>query len=148
MSEFYNNKFENTGDDGDFLIPEDEYVISFASSSGPGGQNVNRRATKAVLSWNLADSHFSDEEKAMIANKLGNRITKEGILVITEQSARSQSQNKAKVIEKLNDIVATALYVQEVRIPTKPSKSSKERRLEGKDIQSNKKKLREPIKEW
>ncbi len=126
-----------------FIVPESEISEQSSRSSGKGGQNVNKRSTKSEARWNVDSSaKFSDEEKERIKLALGNKITKEGDLIVVSQEERSWSQNKERAIERLNDLVEWALQTEKDRIPTKPNKASKERRLKEKNIQSEKKKWR------
>ena len=115
------------------LGPESEISVSFSRASGPGGQNVNKLATKAEACWNIDNSQaFTDEEKEKIKQVLKNRINKEGELIVVSQEERSQFQNRQKAIGHLNELVLWALTPQQERIPTKPTRASKERRLEEK----------------
>jgi len=114
-----------------------EVEESAGFSSGPGGQNVNKRATRIELRWKVTESaFFSDEEKARIIEALANRINRVGELIITAQQQRSQSQNREIAYEKLNELIQGALVIQEKRIPTKPTVGSQERRIEDKKAQS------------
>ncbi len=124
-------------------IPEKEFEIIFSRSGGKGGQNVNKVETKATLRWDVYNSQvLTPEQKHLILQKLHGRITEKGELILWSQSERSQAQNKATVIARLNDLVNQALIPEKARIKTKPTKSSKERRLESKKRISEKKKLR------
>ncbi len=126
-----------------FLIPEKEISESFSRSSGKGGQNVNKVSTKVELRWNVdASSAFSEENKEKIKQALANRISKNGDLIITAEEERSQLQNRQRAMEKLNKLVEEALKPEKERVPTKPTRSSKERRLEEKRRQGEKKKFR------
>jgi ribosome-associated protein len=114
-------------------IPESEFHFTFARSGGPGGQNVNKVASKAVLHWDIAASASLPEEvKARFAQHFGSRITTEGVLVLDSQRFRDQAKNVADCLEKLRDMLTRSLHVPKKRRPTKPSRSSKERRLEAK----------------
>lgn len=125
------------------LIPESEYRIDFARSSGPGGQKVNKTSSKAVLHWNVdASSVLSDEEKAIVRERLANRINKEGELVLDSDRLRSQFRNRTDVVDLLNRLINEVLTPQAERIPTRPSRASKERRLDEKKKQAQKKRLR------
>jgi len=127
-------------------IPENEIEITFSRSRGKGGQKVNKTSTKATLRWDIYNSQvLTPEEKYKILHKLHNRITEKGELVLWSQSERSQSQNKEAVIARLNDLVNETLIPEKVRIKTKPTKSSKERRIKSKKRISEKKKLRKRI---
>jgi len=125
------------------LIPESEYRIDFARSSGPGGQKVNKTSSKAVLHWNVdASSVLSDEEKAIVRERLANRINKEVELVLDSDRLRSQFRNRTDVVDLRNRLINEVLTPQAERIPTRPSRASKERRLDEKKKQAQKKRLR------
>lgn len=122
---------------------EKEFIFSTSRSSGPGGQNVNKVSTKVELRFNIRiTTVFTEEEKEVIFRKLKNKITKDGELVLISQSERSQLMNKIVVIEKFYDLVSKALTIQKKRRSTKPTLSSKIKRLEGKRVRGNIKKLR------
>jgi len=126
-------------------IPENEIEIKFIRSSGPGGQNVNRRATKVQLRWNLNQSQvLNEEEKENIRKQLS--ITKEEDLILESEETRYQARNKEIVIQRLNKLINQALKKRKKRIPTKPSRAARERRLKEKKRASEKKKLRQKIK--
>jgi len=113
-------------------------------ATGPGGQNVNKRATKIELRWRANDSaYFGDEEKALILERLRNRINKEGELIVSAQKERSQSRNREIAYEKLHELIQEALRVEPERILTKPSMGEKEKRIRGKKYQGAKKELRQ-----
>lgn len=125
---------------------ENEFVFQASRSGGPGGQNVNKVSTKVELRFNLvASALFSDEEKAVLTEKLANKINKLGELVLVCQTERSQLSNRDKVIEKFYYIINKALTPKTKRIRTKPSKASIERRIEAKKIQSRIKENRKDV---
>src|SRR5438270_9867250 len=114
-------------------IPESEFQFTFARSGGPGGQNVNKVASKAVLHWNLAASpSLPAEVKERFSAQNRWRITIEGVLVLDSQRFRDQAKNVADCLEKLRALLLRSLIVPKKRRPTKPSRSSKERRLQTK----------------
>lgn len=124
-------------------IPENEYDLFFSRSSSKGGQNVDKVATKVTLKWNVNDSTFLDEgQKKIILKRLDSKIDKEGNLILYSQEERYQKQNREEVIEKLNNLISHALRPIKKRVPTKPTRSSNERRIKEKKEKAHKKKLR------
>ena len=118
-------------------IPENELNITFARSSGKGGQNVNKTSTKVVIHWPIGKSIvLLPEEKDRVRMKLANRINNEDELVIMSEEERSQPDNRRIAISKLQALVNQALRVPKKRRPTRPTKASKLRRIEGKKIRS------------
>jgi ribosome-associated protein len=122
---------------------EGEFIFSTSRSSGPGGQNVNKVSTKVELRFNLLlASAFSEKEKELIFTRLKNRINKESDIILVSQSERTQLMNKEVVVDKFYDIVSKALTIQKKRRSTRPTLSSKIKRLEGKRSRGKIKKLR------
>lgn len=122
---------------------ESEFTYSASRSSGPGGQNVNKVSTKVELRFNLLlSSSFSENEKEMLFRKLKNKINKEGELLIISQSESSQLLNKSIVIKKFYALVSKALTIPKKRKSTRPTFSSKIKRLERKRNRGITKKLR------
>ena len=118
-------------------IPENELNITFARSSGKGGQNVNKTSTKVILHWPVGKSLvLTDEEKARVREKLANRINNEDELVLMSEEERSQPQNREIAIARLQFLVTQALRVPKKRRPTRPTKASKLRRIESKKQRS------------
>jgi ribosome-associated protein len=116
-------------------------------SGGKGGQNVNKVETAVIGSIHIASSSFlTDEQKQTLGEKLSNRINSEGYLQVKSQMHRTQLANKKEVIEKINQLVHDALKKKKARIATRPSKQSKEKRIEWKkrnaEIKSHRRKFR------
>jgi ribosome-associated protein len=124
-------------------IPDEELTFSFARSGGPGGQNVNKVSSKAVMHWNIAANvTIPPDLKLRLQTKLANRITTDGFLVIQSQRFRDQPKNVEDCREKLSALIREAMHVPKPRRATKPSKGAKERRLVAKKRQSIRKAAR------
>lgn len=123
-----------------------EVEIKYVRSSGPGGQNVNKVNTKAVLRFNPGLSNaYSAHTKSLILEKLQSRLTGEGELVIMSDRFRDQAKNREDCFEKLEQILRTAAHRDRERRDTKPTRSSKRRRLDGKAKHGDKKAGRKKI---
>lgn len=130
-----------------FQVPYAELEFSFVRSSGPGGQNVNKVNSKAVLRWNLARATcFSIDQHLRVMTKLASRLTSEGDLIVMSDRFRDQKQNKDDCVEKLSELIAQALAVPKARRKTKPTKGSKRRKLESKNRDGEKKRLRGKVR--
>jgi ribosome-associated protein len=124
-------------------IPEHEIELSFSTSSGPGGQHANRSATRVDLTWNLERSQaLNARQKERVRARLRHRIDSSGNLRLSSDSQRSQLRNRNEAVRRLHDLVASALIVPRTRVPTAATRSSIERRLQGKKRRSETKRLR------
>ena len=125
-------------------IDERELEESFIQASGPGGQNVNKVATAVQLRFDARNSpSLSADVRARLWKLAGKRITQDGILLIVAREHRTQERNRATARQKLIDLLKAATVQPRVRKATKPSKASKERRLQSKTRRSGVKKLRQ-----
>ena len=128
-------------------IPDDELEFSFARSGGPGGQNVNKVSSKAILRWSLAvNSTVPAEIKERLRTLFRNRITGDDELVIQAQNHRDQERNKLECLDRLREMLLQASFVPKARRASKPSRGSKERRLSAKKKRSTIKSQRGRVK--
>ena len=121
-------------------IPLAEFEWSFARSGGPGGQNVNKVASKAVLRWDFERSpSVPDDVKARFRERFPTRLTTEGEVVMASELTRDQGRNREDCLTKLADLLRAVARPPKVRRPTKPTKGSQRRRLEAKRRESARK---------
>jgi ribosome-associated protein len=133
----------------DISIDEREIEESFVRSSGPGGQNVNKLATAVQLRFDVRRSPSLSNDVALRLMRLaGKRMTKDGVLVIIAQRHRTQERNRADALDRLVTLIREAATPPVPRRATKPTKASREKRLEGKKVRSNIKGLRRTTPAW
>jgi len=126
-------------------VPLRELDFDFARSSGPGGQHVNRAATKAVLRWRVTESPSLPEDvRERFLERWKRRITKDGDLIVQSQRFRDQGRNVADCLEKLRSMLEAVARPPRRRKKTKPSRAAKRRRIENKRRRSETKRLRKP----
>jgi ribosome-associated protein len=130
-------------------IDDAEIEESFVRSSGPGGQNVNKLSTAVQLRFDVRRSPSLPNDVAIRLMRLaGRRMTKDGVLVLIAQNHRTQERNRAEALERLVALVQEAAVKPIPRRATKPTKASKERRIEGKKRRSGIKNLRQSKPNW
>ncbi len=125
------------------MIPEGEYALSYVRSPGPGGQNVNKVATACELRFLVGATSLLDEAgKERLRALAGRRLTREDEIVLEAHRHRSQEDNRRDAVGRLEELIRQARHVPKPRKKTKPSRAAKARRLDGKRMHKNKKKLR------
>jgi len=118
-------------------IPEDELEFRFFRAGGPGGQNVNKVATALQMRFDVKNSpSLTEPVKARLMKLAGSRLTLDGIIQITAVRFRTQERNRADAIARLDEMVAEASIKPVYRVPTRPTRASKERRLKTKSTRS------------
>ena len=124
-------------------IDEREIAEDFVRSSGPGGQNVNKLSTAVQLRFDVRHSpSLPPDIRARLERLAGSRLTRDGVIVITAQRHRTQARNRADALDRLLDLIRQAAIAPIKRRPTRPTRASRERRIEGKKRRSGIKKLR------
>ena len=127
------------------IIPAAELEERFSRASGPGGQNVNKVASKVELRWNArTSSALRESDRSWILARLSGRLTEAGELVVRASRTRDQVRNRAEARARLADLVRAALARPRRRVATRPSRSSVERRLSGKKRRATLKRNRQP----
>lgn len=123
-----------------------EFVFQASRSSGPGGQNVNKVNSKIELRFNIQNSSIlTDDQKEILLSKLSSKISLDGFLIVISQRDRSQLVNKEDAIRKLYELIEKALRPVKRRKSTRPTRSSVEKRLEGKRIKADIKQSRQKL---
>lgn len=124
-------------------IPKAELQFSFAKSPGPGGQNVNKLNTKAILRWRIRESQaISAAQKARFYQRFGGRVTQDGEVLIVSHEARTQAGNQAACLDRLKAMLLQILTPPKPRKATRPTAGSRRRRLDNKRKTSDKKRSR------
>jgi ribosome-associated protein len=127
----------------ELIIPAAELELSYARSAGPGGQNVNKVSTKAVLRWRAAATpSLPDDVRGRFVERHGNRINAAGELVLSADEHREQSRNVAACYERLRQMIMAVLLPPRRRVKTRPSRAAVQRRIESKQRRSETKQRR------
>lgn len=132
----------------DFSIPLSEIELTYARSSGPGGQNVNKVSSKAILRWDLIHcANLDPDTIARFQELYPSYLTKDGEVVIMSQQSRDAPKNRLACLDKLRSMLINAMKKKKPRIPTKPTKGSIRRRLEEKARNAEKKDRRKKVED-
>lgn len=124
-------------------IPDSELELRTSRSSGPGGQNVNKLETRVTVRFDVAGSpSLGEEERERIRERLGNRISKAGILQVSSQRHRTQAANREAAVTRLAGLLADALEPEAERKPTRVPRAAKRRRIQEKRRRGRLKELR------
>ena len=131
----------------DLSFPDQDFAWSFVRASGPGGQNVNKVATAAQLRFDLAGTQSLEPAvKQRLRALAGRRVTDDGALIILARNQRTQEGNRREALERLTELVRRALVPPKARKATRPTRASRERRLEGKTRRRRTKRLRGTVR--
>jgi ribosome-associated protein len=123
-------------------VPDEELTLTAIRAQGAGGQNVNKVASAIHLRFDIPSSSLPEAVKQRLLDSRDQRITADGVIVIKAQNHRTQEKNRAEALQRFCDMIAAALKVPKKRVPTRPSRAAKERRLQAKKMRSELKKFR------
>lgn len=123
-------------------VPDEEIKLTAIRAQGAGGQNVNKVASAIHLRFEIPSSSLPDAVKQRLLDSRDQRITAEGVIVIKAQNHRTQEKNRSEALERFRGMIEAALKVPKKRVPTRPSRAAKEKRLQAKKKRAEIKKTR------
>lgn len=127
------------------IIPDSELEISAIRSTGAGGQNVNKVATAIHLRFDIEASSLPTFYKQQLLKLNDRRITQEGVVVIKAQEHRSQEKNREEALQRLKQLILSAVVLPQIRKPTKPTRSSQKKRIDSKTKRGQIKSMRRQV---
>jgi ribosome-associated protein len=128
-----------------FTLNPLEVECTAVRAQGAGGQNVNKVSSAIHLRFDIAASSLPEALKARLLARADTRVSSDGVVIIKAQQHRSQDMNRADAFERLHELLGAAAHIPRVRRPTKPTRASKERRLEGKAVRGQVKAARAKV---
>jgi len=131
----------------DLLIEDDEFTERMVKASGPGGQHVNKTSNAVELRFHVGDSRIPHDAKDRLRRLAGSRLSQEDVLILFSQGSRSLEMNRQEVRERLADLIRKSLERPKPRKKTKPTYSSKLKRLESKSRRSGVKSMRGRVRD-